>query len=410
VRRRRRRSPRTGRGAGPRPCSTSGSRAGGPAPALRDAFGGLPPGTLTFESGAATEVGAVLGTGEADVAVTLTGAGLEPLRRAADLVVSRLGGLDRLADVRSTFEAGHPEARIALDREAIARHGLTVERIVAELADRTRGRVATELVGFDREVPVVVRPPDADRRDLARVLDSTVDGVPLRALVRVEEATAPAAVAREDQRRVVRVEADVVRGGLGGAVGAIEQALEDVPLPPGVAAVVGGGGIELRRSLRGLALAFLLALVLVYLILAAQFESLVQPLVVLLAVPLAAIGAIALLAVTGHGLDTMSGIGIVVLVGIAVNDAILKVDTANRLRAAGLGLREAVEEAGRLRLRPVVMTTATTILGLLPLALGMGAGAELRAPLAVAVIGGLVTSTALTLLVVPVLYTLAARA
>jgi HAE1 family hydrophobic/amphiphilic exporter-1 len=176
-----------------------------------------------------------------------------------------------------------------------------------------------------------------------------------------------------------------------------------------VEVTVGGGGEELQRSLRGVAFAFLLALVLVYLILAAQFESLIQPLVVLLAVPLAMVGAILALAMTGHGIDTMSGIGIVVLIGIVDNDAIIKVDFINQSRRAGLGLRNAIYEAGRARLRPIVITSLTTILGVLPMALGLGSGSELYAPLAIALLGGMVTSTVLTLIVIPVLYSVVAE-
>ncbi|HUP21015.1 MAG TPA: efflux RND transporter permease subunit, partial [Gemmatimonadota bacterium] len=263
---------------------------------------------------------------------------------------------------------------------------------------------ATELSDVDRKVPVVVRPEDAVRRDLDRLLEGRVDGVPLSLLVEARRAEAPAAIPREDQRRTVAVTADVVRGGLSGAAGAVEAALEGLEIPPGVEVAVGGGREELGRSLRALGFAFLLALVLVYLILGAQFESAVLPFTVLLAVPLALVGAILALGLTGHGLDTMSGIGIVVLVGIAVNDAIVKVDFVNRARAEGLALRAAILEAGRARLRPIVMTSVTTILGLLPLALGLGAGAELRVPLAIAVIGGMVTSTVLTLIVVPLFY------
>ena len=162
----------------------------------------------------------------------------------------------------------------------------------------------------------------------------------------------------------------------------------------------------MQNSFRSLTFAFGLALALVFLIMAAQFESLVQPLVVLTAVPLAGIGAVAALWLAGDGLNAMSGIGFVILIGIVVNDAIIKVDFINQRRRAGLPKREAILEAGRLRLRPIVMTTITTVVGLLPLAAGLGAGADLRAPLAVAVIGGLISATFLTLIVVPVVYSL----
>jgi len=160
----------------------------------------------------------------------------------------------------------------------------------------------------------------------------------------------------------------------------------------------------MRRSFRDLAFAFGLALILVYMILAAQFESFVHPFTILMSVPLALVGAVLALVITGQGMNTMSLIGVVILVGIVVNDAIVKVDFINQTRARGASVRDAILEAGRVRLRPIVMTTVTTILGLTPMALGIGRGSDLRAPLAIAVIGGLAVATALTLIVVPVVY------
>jgi HAE1 family hydrophobic/amphiphilic exporter-1 len=160
----------------------------------------------------------------------------------------------------------------------------------------------------------------------------------------------------------------------------------------------------MRRSFRDLAFAFGLALILVYMILAAQFESFVHPFTILISVPLALVGAVLALIATRQGLNTMSLIGGVILVGIVVNDAIVKVDFINLAKTRGLDLRAAILEAGRVRLRPIIMTTVTTVLGLTPMALGIGRGSDLRAPLAIAVIGGLVVATALTLVVVPVVY------
>ena len=172
---------------------------------------------------------------------------------------------------------------------------------------------------------------------------------------------------------------------------------------------LGGATDAFRTSLTAVGWSLLLSLLLVFLILAAQFESLFQPLVVLVAVPLAIGGVAVVLFVTGQTVNLMSLMGCVVLVGIVVNDAIIKMDFINQRRAAGMELRRAIMEAGRDRVRPILMTTITTVLGLLPLALGFGQGAELRAPLAIAIIGGLTSATVLTLFIVPVLYSLAAR-
>ena len=193
-------------------------------------------------------------------------------------------------------------------------------------------------------------------------------------------------------------------------IGAVEEVLAEVPPPGDLRVEVGGENEEMRRSFRDLSFAFGLALLLVYMILAAQFESFIHPATILISVPLALVGALLALFVTGEGLNTMSLIGIVILVGIVVNDAIVKVDFIIQSRARGSSIREAVVEAGRVRLRPIIMTTVTTVLGLLPMALGIGRGADLRAPLAISVIGGLIVATALTLIVIPVVFSLVEEA
>jgi HAE1 family hydrophobic/amphiphilic exporter-1 len=231
-----------------------------------------------------------------------------------------------------------------------------------------------------------------------------VQGVPIRELVTVREALGPAQIRREEQARVIPVYADVVGGGLDQAIGEIEAALATLPPSRDVRWEVGGENEEMRRSFRDLSFAFALALILVYMILAAQFESFVHPFTILISVPLALVGAVFALIITGQGLNTMSLIGGVILVGIVVNDAIVKVDFINLAKTRGMELRAAILEAGRVRLRPIIMTTVTTVLGLTPMALGIGRGSDLRAPLAIAVIGGLVVATALTLIVVPVVY------
>jgi HAE1 family hydrophobic/amphiphilic exporter-1 len=236
----------------------------------------------------------------------------------------------------------------------------------------------------------------------------TLEGVPIRELVTAREGYGPVEIRRTEQNRTVQVLADIRGGGIVSAVEAVEAAVADVRLPALTALRVGGENEEMRESFRSLLFAFGLALFLVFLILAAKFESLIQPIVVLISVPLASIGAVVALALAGDGLNAMSGIGFVILIGIVVNDAIIKVDFINQKRAEGATKRHAILEAGRLRLRPILMTTITTVFGLLPMALGWGAGADLRAPLAVAVIGGLISATFLTLIVVPVAYSIVA--
>lgn len=209
---------------------------------------------------------------------------------------------------------------------------------------------------------------------------------------------------RENQARVISLFANVSGKSLGQTIGEIERKLDEIETPGTARFIVGGAKEEMAESYQSLLFAALLAISLVYMIMAAQFESLVHPLVIIVSVPMAVIGTTWLLLLTGQSFNVISLIGIVVLVGIAVNDAIVKVDFINQERQRGATVRDAVIEAGRKRFRPIVMTSVTTILGLLPLAIGFGKGAEIQRPLALAIIGGLITSTLLTLVMIPVIY------
>ncbi len=371
---------------------------------VREVEARFPPGTLAFEAGQATALGTVLGGADADIAVRIRGENLEESYAYAETVREELSTLADIGNVRVGTGRGQPQVQVEILRDVAARHNVDPRLIAEEIERAMRGDRATEFVDFDRKIDVVVRLPDALRFS-AETLDALqVRGVPLRELVSVREAVGPAEIHREDQGRVVTVYADVISGGLNRAIATVDDKLAALPPPFDARVDVGGENEEMRRSFRDLAFAFALALVLVYMILAAQFESFRHPVIILISVPLALSGAVLALALSGQSLNTMSLIGVVILVGIVVNDAIVKVEFINQARARGAALREAILEAGRVRLRPIVMTTVTTVCGLTPLALGIGRGADLRAPLAIAVIGGLVVATALTLIVVPVVY------
>ncbi len=370
-----------------------------------EASAALPAGALAFETGQATALGQLLGGTEADIAVRLVSEDLETAYAFAEEVERRLAAeVPEVRNVRIGSERGQPQYQVSIDRDAAAQYSREPRLVAEVIATSMRGRRATEFVDFDRKIPVVVRLPDSLRYD-AKTLDLLrVEGVPLAELVDVRETIGPAEIRHEEQARLITVYADVASGGLGGAIAAVDEAMAAMSTPAAVRVEVGGENEEMRRSFRDLAFAFGLALLLVYMILAAQFESFVHPFTILTAVPLALVGAILALALAGQGMNTMSLIGIVILVGIVVNDAIVKVDFINQARGRGSGLRAAILKAGEVRLRPIVMTTVTTVLGLAPMALGLGRGADLRAPMAVSVIGGLVVATALTLVVVPVTY------
>ncbi|WP_420462286.1 efflux RND transporter permease subunit [Candidatus Palauibacter sp.] len=373
----------------------------------RLAESGFDPAFVSIETGRATSLGRALAIGEADLAVKVQGGELEDLVPVAEAIETRIEGVGVLADVRLDFLRTQPELVIEVNREVAARHQITVTSVAQAIEDYLRGSETTNAYSvFADKIDIRVTIPEAARRELANVLALRLEGVPIGELVTVRQGFGPVEIRREDQNRTIQVLADVAVGGLRAAVQEVEAEIADIPRPALTTVRVGGENEEMQNSFRSLTFAFGLALALVFLIMAAQFESLVQPLVVLTAVPLAGIGAVTALWIAGDGLNAMSGIGLVILIGIVVNDAIIKVDFINQRRRAGMPKREAILEAGRLRLRPIVMTTITTVVGLLPLAAGLGAGADLRAPLAVAVIGGLISATFLTLIVVPVVYSL----
>lgn len=366
----------------------------------------FPAGAVTVEAGQATALGKLLGGGEADLAVRVRGEDLDQAMAYATAAQRRLAAEPTLRNVRVGTEMGQPEMRVEIDRERAAAFGVDPARIAATVQDYMQGDPATDLVEFDRKVPIVVRLPEEARRSAATLEQLTVEGVPLRELVRVFDAAGPAEIRRIDQSRVVTVHADVGEGGVDAAVATVQNALGATPAPYGLRVEIGGENEEMRKGFRDLGFAFLLAVVLVYMLLAAEFESLLLPFIVLLAVPLAAVGATLALWVTGAGINTMSLIGMVILVGIVDNDAVVKVDFINQARKQGMARREAIYAAGHARMRPIVMNTITAMLGLLPMALAIGPGAELQAPLAIAVFGGLLSATALTLVVIPVAYDL----
>jgi len=376
--------------------------------AVRPIANEYPFGTVAFETGQATALGAMLGSVDADVSVRIKGEELDIGFGLARQVQDILAQNPNLGNVHLGVEEEQRQITIRINSERVAQYGLQDQAVASLIDESNRGALATEFVDFDRKIPVTLQLPNEMRYDLANLKLLRIQGVPVGELIEVKDTVGAAEIHRESQSRVVTVYADVIQGGLDQAVAEINDAILPLKLslPEDFTLDVGGENEEMRKSFLNLAFAFGLALVLVYMILAAQFESFVHPLTIMIAVPLALIGALLGLWVAGAGLNTMSLIGVVILVGIVVNDAIVKVDFINQMRASGMAVRQAILEAGKVRLRPIIMTTVTTVFGLLPMAMGIGRGADLRAPLAIAVIGGLSVATVLTLIVVPVVYSL----
>lgn len=341
--------------------------------------------------------------------VLLHAEALEPLDEAARVVAAALATLEGVRDVTTSVEPGSPEVRLELDRERAAALGVSADALGAALRRQVHGEVVAQLREDERRIDVRLRAAERYRDRAGRVEDLPVrlpagESVPVSALARVEVGRGPAAVHRAKGGRVARVTAHAPARDLGGTIAAAREALRRAPLPPGVVAELAGQDEELAASLQSLRQALALAVFLVFVVMAMQFESVVHPFVILLTVPLGLTGVVAGLWATGSAVSVLALMGAVVLAGIVVNNGIVLVDAINRRRLEGEPLDLAITHAGAERLRPILMTTGTTVLGLLPMALGLGAGAELRRPLAVAVTGGLSVATLLTLVVIPCVY------
>jgi HAE1 family hydrophobic/amphiphilic exporter-1 len=372
--------------------------------------GVLPTEALTIETGGVTALGRLLGGAESDIAVRISADDLDAAIIYAGEVAAGMRSMGSLGNVRVGTELGQPEVRLEIDREVAASYGIEPRLIVDAIERSMRGTEATRFADFDQRIPVVVRLPEAQRTDLATLDEIRVEAIPVSLMARPVPGLGPAEIHRYDQARIVPVYADAAGVSLDIALASADAVIARTPPPPGIHVTLGGEGEEMRRSFTNLGFAIGLAVLLIYMILAAQFESFLHPFTILLSVPMALIGVVWALVLTGGGLNTMSLIGMVIMVGISVNNAIVMVDVMIRLRAEGRPVREAVVEAGHTRLRPIIMNTMANMLGLLPMAVGVGAGSDLRAPLAVTLIGGLAVSTLLTLIIIPVVFEMLERA
>lgn len=357
-------------------------------------------------------VASALGTSGPPVAVEISGQALVDLRRYADIVKTKLAGLSELWNVRSSFEGGPPELRIELDRAMADGLGVDLATISRVLQASLDGRDVTMLSTGDEERPVTLRLGTTSRDDIGSIIFQTSSGrkVAISEVARFVEVEGAREIFRQDQRRTALVTAQIADGSNHpNAVRAVNDALADISLPAGLQIRLRGEEAERARTFAELQLAAVLALVLVFMVLAGSFESLIHPLTVLAAIPLGLIGVAVALVPTGQPVGVMAMLGLIVLAGVAVNDAVLLLATARRLMGEGRSRTDALAEAAGIRLRPIIMTTLTTVLVLLPLAFGAGEGAELRIPMAITIIGGITASTLGSLFVLPSLYLLLDR-
>ena len=343
------------------------------------------------------------------VEIEVSGYELRELKRISNEIARRLETSSRFADVKSTMKAGHPEIQIRFDRDRAASLGFAVYQVADRVVGKVRGEVATRYSWHDRKIDVLVRAKESERNSVEKIKRLIINPesdrpVTLDAVADIIVDTGPGEIRRIDQERVALVTANLNYGDLGKAADEINSILRRIPTPVGIDVRLAGQNKEMAMSFRSLQLALLLAVFLVYLVMASQFESFLHPFVILFTIPLALIGAVLGLLITGSTISVVVFIGLILLAGIVVNNAIVLIDLINQLRAKGMEKYKAIVEGGRSRMRPILMTMLTTTLGLLPLAIGIGEGAEVRAPMAITVIGGLTVSTLLTLIVIPVVY------
>ena len=386
--------------------------------------------------------------------IELRGYDLASLEKAGRKLSQLMIASPRFADVKSTVEGGYPEIQIRFDQERAAALGLTTKQIADQVVNKVRGSVATRYSFRDRKIDVLVRAQENQRGSVDDVRNLIVGystqsitntatngsatnastsatagantsssnnasgtksnanvGAPVRlsAVADVISTQGPSEIHRVTQERVAIVSANLHYGDLGSAIAEVQQIMRDNPLAAGVTTHIGGQSEELDASVSSLIFALALAIFLVYLVMASQFESLLHPFVIMFSIPLALVGAVLALKITFTPLSVVVFIGLIMLAGIVVKNAIVLIDRVNQLREEGVAKLDALAQAAESRLRPITMTTLCTLLGFMPLAIGVGDGNEVRAPMAIAVIGGLAVSTLLTLIVIPVVYNLVDR-
>ncbi len=371
---------------------------------LREQLAGLP--GVTYEFGTPELV-----SFSTPLQIEIGGYDLDSLKTASERVVSLMQSTERFADIRSNFEQGQPEIQIIADTQKATALGLNERDIANSVVDKVRGKIATQYSWRDRKIDVLIRSLDAtdtSRDEIEKLIinPQSERPVPLSSVASIQETVGPASINRIDQRRVALITATVLDGDLGSAVQLLNDELSQVRLPTGISAEIKGQSEEMQEAFSSMQFALILAIFLVYLVMASQFESLVHPFVILFTIPMALIGSILALYVTGTTINVVALIGLIMLAGIVVNNGIVLIDLINQLRSKGLDKTQAILDGGRDRLRPILMTALTTILGLLPMAIGLGEGAEIRAPMAITVIGGMLVATLLTLIVIPVVYSL----
>jgi len=354
----------------------------------------------------------LLGNRDIIVQMTALDGDYAGLVAAGQEMVARLSAVPGLADVDLSYTEGNPEVHINVDRQRAAQFGLSTAQVGATVRTLVNGEVATTFRGQGPEADIRVRLRAEDRANVERILETNLLSprgqlVPLGNVASSRQVSGPSQIQRVNRQPTLSVGANVANGDVAGAQVAVNKLLATKFWPNNVDAKLAGAAKLQAESFSNLLLALLLSIVFIYMVLASQFGSFTQPLLIMLAMPLAVVGAILALLLTNHPLDMTAFIGFIMLMGLVTKNSILLVDFANRARArGGVSAVQAMRIAGPIRLRPILMTAISLILGMVPIALGLGPGGDFRAPMAIGIIGGMVTSTFLTLFIVPVAYSL----
>ena len=339
---------------------------------------------------------------------------LKDISKEVEMVMNQT---EHIVDVDNSMKDGKPEVHIVIDKDKAFKYGFTSAQIASAVKTAAIGSVAGIYREGGEEIDIRVRLQEEDRNSFDDVLHLSVTSplgftVPLNQVAHLDFSEGPKKISREKQSRKVTLTAGVTgTQDIGGTVNQIRKSLNDLEhdLPAGYHIEYGGSYEDMNEAFMTLSLALALAIILVYAVMASQFESLVQPFVVMFTMPLALIGVLLILGLTGTTLSVASFVGVIILAGIVVNNGIVLIDHMNQLRAKGMKKTEAIIQAGADRVRPVLITASTTILGMLPMAISQGDGAEMKAPMALTVIGGLITATFLTLVVIPVIYSIVVK-
>lgn len=372
---------------------------------LREKFSNIPGAKIRFSTG-----GGPTGSSSGNLVVSIYGYDLKKGEEIARKLETIMNGIGNVSDVRISREEGLPEYRIHIDRDIAALYGLSVGQVGQSIKRAFAGEEAANVIIKGEEVGVLIRLKKEQRltkRDLDLINITTPSGIniPLSSIATVTKGFGPVTIERQRQQRVIYVRARVT-GDVKGAVDKIKDEVSKLAIPPGFTIGYEGSWEDLRETIKDLILVMILAIILVYLIMSALFESFFDPFIIMFTLPMTFIGVVWMHVITGTTFSAISGIGVVMLAGIVVNNGIILVDYTNLLRKRGFRLLDAVMLAGRTRLRPILMTMLTTVLGLIPMAFALGSGSEMRAPMAKTVIGGLLVSSIFTLVFIPVLYTI----